>query len=250
MNKLFRVLILLGVFLGLGISCASAAHVVSFNPQTVEVQPGSSQNFQIVMDEVPAGLAGFNITISVSDPEIAEITAVSFPSWGQLPRNSSFPSSSVWIKTVDLENKVVPGNTNVLLGTITLTGKKAGTAYLDVPKTTISADGGSSINPAVVKGSLSVLGDEPPVVDKESPVINNVKLSSSAPETGDSIVVTVDATDDVGVTSVKANEISLLNQGGNLWKGSITALEGTHSVKVSAVDGAGNVAWDNSTSYT
>jgi len=50
--------------------------------KTVEMQPGSSQDVQIVMDKVPAGLAGFDITISVSDPEIAEITAVSFPSWG------------------------------------------------------------------------------------------------------------------------------------------------------------------------
>jgi len=227
----------------INVSQASAAYVVSFNPQTVEMQPGSSQDVQIVMDKVPAGLAGFDITISVSDPEIAEITAVSFPSWGQLPMNYSVPSSSVWIKTVDLENKVVSGDTNVLLGTVTLSGKKEGTTELYIPKTKISADGGSPIDPNVIKGSIKVL-------DKESPVINNVKLSNNAPETGDSIVVTVDATDNVGVTSVKANEISLLNQGGNLWNGSITALEGTHSVKVSAVDGAGNVAWDNSTSYT
>jgi PKD repeat protein len=252
MNKLFRVLILLGIFLGLGISCASAAHVVSFNPQTVEVKPGSSQSVQIVMDEVPSGLSGFNLTISISDPEIAEITAVSLPGWGQLPRNSAVPSSSVWIKTVDLENKVVSGNKNVLLGTITITGKKAGTTDLNIPAGFYDPDGDFSehITPSVIKGSIKVLGNEPPVTDSESPVINYVKLSNSAPETGDSIVVTVDATDNVGVTGVKANDVTLIKQGGSIWKGSITALEGTHSVKVSAVDGAGNVAWDNSTSYT
>ena len=252
MNKLFRVLILLGIFLGLGISCASAAHVVSFNPQTVEVKPGSSQSVQIVMDEVPSGLSGFNLTISISDPEIAEITAVSLPGWGQLPRNSAVPSSSVWIKTVDLENKVVSGNKNVLLGTITITGKKAGTTDLNIPAGFYDPDGDFSehITPSVIKGSIKVLGNEPPVTDSESPVINYVKLSNSAPETGDSIVVTVDATDNVGVTGVKANDVTLIKQGGSIWKGSITAFEGTHSVKVSAVDEAGNVAWDNSTSYT
>ena len=252
MNKLFRVLILLGIFLGLGISCASAAHVVSFNPQTVEVKPGSSQSVQIVMDEVPSGLSGFNLTISISDPEIAEITAVSLPGWGQLPRNSAVPSSSVWIKTVDLENKVVSGNKNVLLGTITITGKKAGTTDLNIPAGFYDPDGDFSehITPSVIKGSIKVLGKEPPVTDNESPVINYVKLSNSAPETGDSVVVTVDATDNIGVTGVKANDVKLIKQGGSIWKGSITTLEGTHSVKVSAVDGAGNVAWDNSTSYT
>ena len=252
MNRLFRVLILLGIFLGLGISCASAAHVVSFNPQTVEVKPGSSQSVQIVMDTVPSGLSGFNLTISISDPEIAEIAEVSLPGWGQLPRNSAVPSSSVWIKTVDLENKVVSGNKNVLLGTITITGKKAGTTDLNIPAGFYDPDGDFSehITPSVIKGSIKVLGNEPPVTDNESPVINYVKLSNSAPETGDSIVVTVDATDNVGVTGVKANDVTLIKQGGSIWKGSITALEGTHSVKVSAVDGAGNVAWDNSTSYT
>ncbi len=164
MNKLLRILILLGIFLGLGVSCASASNVVSFNPQTVELSPGSSQNVQIIMDEVPDGLSGFNITISVLDPEIAEITAVSFPSWGMMPRNSTIPSSSVWIKVSDLDKKVGSGDTNVLLGTITLTGKKAGTTDLNIPKTQISADGGSLINPVIVAGKIHVSDDESPVL--------------------------------------------------------------------------------------
>ncbi|KKH48881.1 N-acetylmuramoyl-L-alanine amidase [Methanosarcina sp. 1.H.A.2.2] len=83
-----------------------------------------------------------------------------------------------------------------------------------------------------------------------APVINSVDLYPANPTPGSVIAVTVNATDDVGVNSVKANDISLLNQGGNLWTGDITALEGTHSVNVSAVDEAGNIAWDNSISYT
>ena len=64
------------------------------------------------------------------------------------------------------------------------------------------------------------------------------------------ISVIVNVTDNVGVSSVKANDILLVNQGGSIWNGSITALEGAHSVNISAVDGAGNVAWNNSTEYT
>ncbi|AKB36019.1 hypothetical protein MSSAC_1429 [Methanosarcina siciliae C2J] len=86
--------------------------------------------------------------------------------------------------------------------------------------------------------------------DVVTPVINSVYLSSDSVETGSIINITVNATDNIGVSSVKANDISLLSQGGNLWSGSITALEGIHSVNVSAVDEAGNVVWDNSTSYT
>ena len=244
MNKLYRVLILL-VFFGLGISCASAANVTSFNPQTVEVDMGSSQNVRIVMDEVPYGLSGFNITISVLDPEIAEITAVSFPSWNSISTKSTstVPSSSVWIKSVDFDTNVVPGSTNVSLGNITITGKKAGTTDLGIPKTDIDDDNGFPINPVVITGYISVL-------DKESPVIHSVSLNNSKPATGDSILLTVNATDNVGVSEVKANGVSLFYQSGTLWSGLITAVEGTHAVNVSAVDAAVNTAWNNSTSYT
>ncbi|AKB74745.1 cell surface protein [Methanosarcina lacustris Z-7289] len=81
----------------------------------------SSQNIQIVLDEVPDGLSGFNITVSLLDPEIAEITVVSFPGWNSMLMNSTFPvpSSSVWIKSLDGGNQIVPGAKNVFLGNIT-----------------------------------------------------------------------------------------------------------------------------------
>ncbi|MDI9395488.1 MAG: hypothetical protein QM426_08780, partial [Euryarchaeota archaeon] len=82
------------------------------------------------------------------------------------------------------------------------------------------------------------------------PVIESVILFPTNTTTGSLINVTVNVTDNIGVSSVKANNVPLLNQGGNLWNGSITALEGTHYVNVSAVDESGNVAWNNSTAYT
>ena len=246
MNKLYRVLIFL-VFFGLGIPCASAANVTSFVPQTVQMDMGASQEVQIVMDEVPAGLAGFEMTILVSNPEIAEITEVSFPSWNSIPENSTVPSSSVLIKSVDLGKKVNSGDTNVLLGTITITGKQAGTANLNIQPGLITADGGSTINPVINPGEINVLDTES---DTESPVITSVDLDDNTPNTGDSILVTVSTTDNVGVSEVKANDVSLVNQSGNIWNGSIIALEGTHFVNVSSADSEGHVTWDNDTSYT
>jgi PKD repeat protein len=109
------------------------------------------------MDKVTKGLSGFNITISVSGPKIAEITAVSFANWGMLARHSTIPSSSVWIKTVDLNNKVRSGNSSLLLGTITLTGKQAGIMDPRIPKTKMSDDAGSLISPVVTAGKVSVV---------------------------------------------------------------------------------------------
>ncbi len=81
------------------------------------------------------------------------------------------------------------------------------------------------------------------------PVINSVTLSTNTPNTGDSITVTVSATDDVAVTSVTADGVSL-TLSGSTWTGTITAVEGTHTVNVTASDGAGHSVTDSSQSYT
>ncbi|HWQ49211.1 MAG TPA: hypothetical protein VN414_09750, partial [Methanosarcina sp.] len=86
--------------------------------------------------------------------------------------------------------------------------------------------------------------------DTEKPVISSVELNNSTPNTDDSIIVTVDTTDNVEVISVEASGSPLTHLSGDIWEGTLTALEGVHSVNVSAKDAAGNIAWNNSTSYT
>ena len=86
--------------------------------------------------------------------------------------------------------------------------------------------------------------------DATAPVINTVTLDTSTPNTGDPILVTVDVTDNIAVTGVEVNGISLTHQSGDIWSGAITAIEGTHSVYVSATDASGNIALDSSQSYT
>ncbi len=248
MSTLYRVCVILLVFFVLEISCASAANVVSFDPHTVEMFQNSSHDFQIIMDEFPQGLSGFNMTISVSDPEIAEITSVTFPGWNAIPSNSTLPSSSVWIKGIDLSNQIVSGNTSVLLANITLKGKEIGNTNLTISNIFYDPDGSFTEHsiPGVIRSKINVLEEK----NNESPIINSIILSNNTPKTGDPIIVTVNVTGNIGVISVNANDIPLINQGGSIWNGSFTALEGTHSVNVSIMDAAGNVAWNNSTSYT
>ena len=107
-------------------------------------------------------------------------------------------------------------------------------------------------NPLVINPGephLDIPQPLPPPPDTP-PVINSVTLNTNTHNTGDLILVTVNATDDVLVTDVMANGVSLTKQSNDIWNGSITAIEGTHSVNVSASDGAGHITWDNSTSYT
>ncbi len=118
------------------------------------------------------------------------------------------------------------------IATTTFTASSAGSA-------TVTAANGAINGTAIVT-----------VSDTAAPVINNVTLSTTTPVTGSSITVTLNATDNVGVTAVTANGVLLASAGLNLYNGSIVALAGTNSVNVSASDAAGNVAWDNASSYT
>ncbi|MBC2747876.1 MAG: hypothetical protein HF975_12925 [ANME-2 cluster archaeon] len=90
-----------------------------------------------------------------------------------------------------------------------------------------------------------------PPADNTAPVINSVTLYPTDPNTGDNITVTVNATDNVGVTAVTADGVSLSNAGGDdTWEGTITAIEGTHTVNISASDAAGNTVYDETANYT
>ncbi|KAF5410710.1 MAG: hypothetical protein C5S47_05915 [Candidatus Methanogasteraceae archaeon] len=86
--------------------------------------------------------------------------------------------------------------------------------------------------------------------ETEPPVINTVVLNNTTLITGDGILVTVDVTDDTGVISVLAKDLPLTHDGGNIWSGTITAVDGYQFVNVSASDAAGNSAWHNLTTYT
>ena len=177
MSKLLRVLILLVVFLGLGVTCASAAHVISLNPQTIDLRPDATQNVQIVMDKVPTGISGFNVTISISDPAVANITAVYSPVWTGVSATSAVPANSVWIKAVNFD-QVHADDTNVLLGTVIITAKKSGTSNLNIVSTQIDDTNGNLINPDVISGKIHVLGNTSPI----SPVANfNSNVTSGYP---------------------------------------------------------------------
>lgn len=85
------------------------------------------------------------------------------------------------------------------------------------------------------------------------PVISSV--TSGVPAlvaAGDTIVLIVTATDNVGVTEVRADGKLLSYIGSNKWSGSVpaSATMGPNHVQVVAKDAAGNTATDNSVSYT
>ncbi|MDD3041327.1 PKD domain-containing protein, partial [Bacteroides sp.] len=113
-------------------------------------------------DKFSAGLAGFNISVFIQDSAIAEITGITFPSWGNLPRNSPLPSDSVWMKVGDF-GQIEAGDTDVNIGSIKILGKTPGTTNITVYVNQMDDDSGGIITPKIIEARLTVVG--PPTAD-------------------------------------------------------------------------------------
>ncbi|SFM47810.1 PGF-pre-PGF domain-containing protein [Methanolobus profundi] len=90
------------------------------------------------------------------------------------------------------------------------------------------------------------------IIDNTDPVFNNLTLSTETPTSyGESIEVTVNVSDSgSGIKSVTAAGTSLVDQGSDIWNGTISAAYGANTVTVIATDNASNAVTNTSLSYT
>lgn len=108
---------------------------------------GETVEVPVVLEAAPNGLAGYEITVALSDPSIAEITAVDFPTWTIVENaDGSFsyfnnsaslalPASTVTLKAADVKSEVPLSATDVTLVTLTIRGLAAG-----ITRTVITPD--------------------------------------------------------------------------------------------------------------
>ncbi|MDD1719877.1 MAG: hypothetical protein LUQ25_07455 [Methanoregulaceae archaeon] len=158
------------------VTTASAVTLSAGNVQVAT--PGTTATVNIVLDQVPAGLAGYNLSIGLSNTSVAEIVSVSFPGWANRNiagwphqnANSTIPSDSVWIKAADLNNLIVPGAKKVTLATITIRGDTVGTTPVTLAVRQISDDAGTNIVPTRVNGSVAVRLPDLVIASVDGPV--------------------------------------------------------------------------------
>jgi PKD repeat protein/DMSO/TMAO reductase YedYZ molybdopterin-dependent catalytic subunit len=135
---------------------APAEQTLYFTPQSVAVIPGQSATYTIKMSSLPQGLAGFNISVSLTNPSIGEITNITLPSWVVLKRTSALPADVLWIEGVDLNKAINAGATDVTIGQITIRGDQTGVTPLTLGVKMMTADGGANIVPTLIDGELRV----------------------------------------------------------------------------------------------
>ena len=146
-----RVLLIL-LFLFIAGAAADTIQVQNVRINTV----GDTTPVEIILDTSTNGVAGYDISITLSDPSVASITEVTFPSWAMLNESSSLPASSVRLRMVDLDNKIIPGSTEISFGSIILQGDAIGSTDVEITIKEITSDYGDSLSPSVDSGRLIV----------------------------------------------------------------------------------------------
>ncbi|EMA01851.1 protein of unknown function [Haloarcula vallismortis] len=140
--------------------------VVSAN--SAAVGSGSTGRVQLTASSLPAGFSGARLTVSVSNPEIASITGVSFPDALGLTESSiSDDGSSATIRVADVDTNVQSGAMDISLATLDVRANGGGTTDLRVSIEQMDDEAGNTIeaetrNGIVVGGPQTVVGDAAP----------------------------------------------------------------------------------------
>jgi len=106
------------------------------------VQPSADISIPVTLSGVPSGLSGMNVTFALSDPDVAQITDLTAPSWASLTKISDLPAQQVFIMAVDAQRQVNVNDQNVPIGTIKIHGRKNGPVTLKIISTRIDDDKG------------------------------------------------------------------------------------------------------------
>ncbi|WP_220681857.1 hypothetical protein [Methanofollis formosanus] len=130
---------------------------LSFTPATGTAFLSSTTEYAVVLNTAPEGLSGYNLTVSLDDPAVAEIVGVSFPTWNALSSTGALPADTLWITGVDLNDEVAAGAADVTLCTLTIRGTATGTTGITLVPTKVDTDFGGRYAPETVKGTLDVV---------------------------------------------------------------------------------------------
>jgi PKD repeat protein len=138
------------------ITCIRTLPVLSFGPESASVIESQTTEINITVSSLPDGLAGYNLTVTLDDPDVAEIVGISYPSWVNITENSFLPGSSVYMAALDGNDVIQAEAEDVVLATLTVSGKDVGLANLSISVHRMDDDAGYRIEPELATGEVEV----------------------------------------------------------------------------------------------
>jgi PKD repeat protein len=141
---------------------------------------GRDGTCEVTLSSAPNGLSGYEVEvtfvsqlefppITVPEPfkkaleklkpspgeDVVDVVKVEFPEWASLS-DSSIKDDRVWLKAVDLQDKVQAGAKDVLLAKILMKGKAGGIARVEVNVIRMDDDKGMPMSPVTASGFVIV----------------------------------------------------------------------------------------------
>jgi PKD repeat protein len=138
-----------------------AETVLSLAPAASPLPIGKTTMVRVFIGPLPTGLAGYNLSLGLSNPDVAGITGVALPGWATLNSTSAPPTDQLVFGAVDLGRVIQAGAGETLLAEITFKGSARGSTDLVLGIGQIDADGGDMIIPVILGGSLTVFPLDP-----------------------------------------------------------------------------------------
>jgi|GEM_PF-6257237 len=112
----------------------------------------------VTLDEAPAGIQRYNVTVRLENDDIAAIEAASGGDIGAFQVRSR-TTDSVTFRAADLGQTVQPGATNVTLATVTVRSTAPGMSTVSYTVHDFWTDDSEQVSPAVQDGTLTVRSD-------------------------------------------------------------------------------------------
>jgi PKD repeat protein len=135
---------------------------VQVDVDSMAVGYGGTGEATLTASALPTGFSGAEVTVSVSNPDVASITGVEFPDGLGLTESTlSSDGSSVTIRVADTDRNVEAGGRKISLATLTVRGDSTGTTDLQVE---IGQMDGESGDPIGANAREGVLVTGPPTV--------------------------------------------------------------------------------------
>jgi hypothetical protein len=120
---------------------------------------GTRDDVSLILNSAQNGISGYNVTFTLEDPTVADITGISFPSWVQQGFSfSSAGSNNRIVKVADVTDAIKIRAANANLASATITGRRQACTNITVTVNRMDDDFGSAMNPAVSQGYISVGG--------------------------------------------------------------------------------------------
>lgn len=140
-----------------GAATGTTAAEPTLTVDDASVDVGSTATVSIRLSEVPSGLAGYDLRVSVADGSVATITGVSVDETYSMTNTSvSADGTSAYASGVDLDDTITPGASDVPVVTVTVKGVADGTTALRVETVNVDNDDGNDVNPTLTSGTITV----------------------------------------------------------------------------------------------